>query len=113
MACNNTTGSATSPSCEGSRRTVVSEARGCDDGHSDHDQPAAAPHVLHEELLHHDVPQTLGQDQVHLLRQGPVALLKLLHLHLARRDTIPHLSLPVSQSSYNRALSVQQQQQIH
>lgn len=62
--------------------TVVSEAGRRDDRHSDHDQPAAAPHVLHEELLDHDVPETLGQDQVHLVRKGPVALLQLPHLHL-------------------------------
>lgn len=62
--------------------TVVSEACSRDDRHSHHDQAAAAPHVLHEELLDHDVPETLGQDQVHLVRQGPVTLLQLTHLHL-------------------------------
>lgn len=66
----------------GSPLTVVSEACSRDDRHSHHDQAAAAPHVLHEELLDHDVPETLGQDQVHLVRQGPVTLLQLTHLHL-------------------------------
>lgn len=66
--------------------TIVGEAGGSDDGHCHHDQPAATPHVLHEELLDHDVPQTLGQDQVHLVRQSPVALLQLAHLHLQIRS---------------------------
>lgn len=39
--------------------TIVSKSCGCNDGHCDHDQPAAAPHVLHEELLNHDVPEAL------------------------------------------------------
>ena len=62
--------------------TIVSEAGGCDDGHGDHDEAAAAPHILHEELLDHDIPETLGEDQVHLVGQSPVALLQLTHLHL-------------------------------
>lgn len=68
--------------------TAVSEAGSCDDGHSHHDQSTATPHILHEELLYHDVPETLGQDQVHLLRQGPVALLQLTHLHLTHTGQI-------------------------
>lgn len=67
--------------------TIVSEASGGDDGDGDHDEAAAAPHVLHEELLDHDVPEALGQDQVHLLGQSTVALLQLTHLHLQRSRT--------------------------
>lgn len=62
--------------------TTVSEASGCDDRHGHHDKPAAAPHVLHEELLDHDVPESFGQNQIHLICQSTVALLQLVHLHL-------------------------------
>lgn len=62
--------------------TIVSKASGCDDWHGHHDQPAAAPHVLHEELLDHDVPESLGQNQINLVCQSTVALLQLVHLHL-------------------------------
>lgn len=47
--------------------TIVSIAGGSDNGHCHHDKATSTPNILHEELLDHDVPQTLGQDQIDLL----------------------------------------------
>jgi len=43
-----------------------------DDGQCDHDHAGAAPHVLHEELLQHDVPQALVEDAVLLRYEGTI-----------------------------------------
>lgn len=65
--------------------TVVSKAGSSDDGHCHHNKATCTPNVLHEELLDHDVPQALGQDQIHLFSQSLVALLQLQHLYLSHR----------------------------
>lgn len=62
--------------------TIVSKTGGCDDGHCHHNKSTSTPNVLHEELFNHDVPQALGQDQIHLLSKSLVALLELQHLYL-------------------------------
>lgn len=62
--------------------TIVSKAGGCDDRHGHHHKAAAAPHVLHEELLDHDIPESLRQNQIYLVCQRAVALLQLVHLYL-------------------------------
>ena len=55
-----------------------------DDGDCYHDEPGGTPHVLHEELLQLDVPQTLPDDFLHLGHQLLIGLLeeRLLHLEV-------------------------------
>lgn len=46
--------------------TVFRVSGGSDDGHGHHHQARGAPHVLHQELLQHDVPEALQQDLMDL-----------------------------------------------
>lgn len=64
--------------------TIFRVSGGSDDGHGDHDQARCAPEIFHQELLQHDIPQPLEQDQVNLLGQRGVAPLQLQHLNLRR-----------------------------
>lgn len=66
---------------------MFSVSDGGDDGHGDHHQAGGAPHVLHEELFQHDVPEALQQDLMDLRGQRRVAPPQLGQLHLQIKHT--------------------------
>lgn len=66
---------------------MFSVSGGGDDGHGDHHQAGSAPHVLHEELFQHDVPEALQQDLMDLRGQRRVAPPQLGQLHLQIKHT--------------------------
>ena len=65
-------------------RTIPMHCSGGYDGYGDHDESTRAPHVLGEELLHLDIPESLPEDAVHLARQSLVRLLQQAQLHLVQ-----------------------------
>ena len=62
--------------------TIRSVACGGHDRESYHHHAGRTPHILHQELLQHDVEQPLSEDQVHLSCQRIVAALQDCHLNL-------------------------------
>lgn len=66
---------------------------GGDDGHGDHHQARGTPHVLHEELFQHDVPEALQQDLMDLRGQRRVAPPQLGQLHLQIKHTQTRMTI--------------------
>lgn len=76
-------GSATIPlRCECRVVYLLNRCDSSHDGQGHHDHAGGRPQILHQELLQHNVPQTLIHNVRHLLSQLLVAFLEQRQLHL-------------------------------